>query len=472
MQIPETLSAIILRNYKLHYLNSIHIQFSNEFLILFLQKTDMVKRIILIGNGFDLAHDMPTSYKDFINNYWTNVNQELLNSQGNFTSDDFTISYLYRYITDGIYDVVNDSETYSSDFYKEFGRSNTNFADFNLLNHFLFQISKKSFENWVDIEDEYYKLLLTLIKDKNSESVGVERLNKELSSIKNHLQNYLTSVQSGFEHSEKIIHHIQAIFSRPFNLRDFSEESKKKLFKEKWEKFKHISLDYDPSSEAHFFIDPFDKYLYSKVNHAVYDENAFNDLIRIKQNEFFSAEVESPEVITFNYTSTEQLYNDEIDFNVTHIHGELNDEHNPLIFGYGDELDDSYSVIEKLQNNAFLDNMKSINYSKTNNYKHVLSVIESGLFQVYILGHSCGNSDRTLLNTIFEHDNCASIKIFYYQDSENTDKYLETYKNISRNFNDKAKLRDRVVNWRLSEPLVPFRLKMEVMEDFRNEKPV
>lgn len=29
-----------------------------------------MNRIILIGNGFDLAHNLPTSYKDFINHYW------------------------------------------------------------------------------------------------------------------------------------------------------------------------------------------------------------------------------------------------------------------------------------------------------------------------------------------------------------------------------------------------------------------
>ena len=29
-----------------------------------------MNRIILIGNGFDLAHGLPTSYKDFINWYW------------------------------------------------------------------------------------------------------------------------------------------------------------------------------------------------------------------------------------------------------------------------------------------------------------------------------------------------------------------------------------------------------------------
>lgn len=30
----------------------------------------MMNRIILIGNGFDLAHGLKTSYKDFIEDYW------------------------------------------------------------------------------------------------------------------------------------------------------------------------------------------------------------------------------------------------------------------------------------------------------------------------------------------------------------------------------------------------------------------
>lgn len=29
-----------------------------------------MNRIILIGNGFDLAHGLPTSYKSFIDYYW------------------------------------------------------------------------------------------------------------------------------------------------------------------------------------------------------------------------------------------------------------------------------------------------------------------------------------------------------------------------------------------------------------------
>ena len=30
----------------------------------------MMNRIILIGNGFNLAHGLPTSYKEFIEDYW------------------------------------------------------------------------------------------------------------------------------------------------------------------------------------------------------------------------------------------------------------------------------------------------------------------------------------------------------------------------------------------------------------------
>ena len=35
-----------------------------------------MNRIILIGNGFDLAHKLPTSYKDFINSCWKKIMTE------------------------------------------------------------------------------------------------------------------------------------------------------------------------------------------------------------------------------------------------------------------------------------------------------------------------------------------------------------------------------------------------------------
>ena len=36
-----------------------------------------MNRIILVGNGFDLAHRLPTKYEDFIRAFWKNVSAQL-----------------------------------------------------------------------------------------------------------------------------------------------------------------------------------------------------------------------------------------------------------------------------------------------------------------------------------------------------------------------------------------------------------
>ena len=124
-----------------------------------------------------------------------------------------------------------------------------------------------------------------------------------------------------------------------------------------------------------------------------------------------------------------------------------------MIFGYGDELDDNFKKLLDSNENECLRNVKSIKYQESDNYRNVLAFIESAPFQVCIMGHSCGNSDRTLLNTLFEHKNCISIKPYYYIKQDGTDNYLELVQNISRNFTDMKLMRDRVVNKTYCEPL-------------------
>jgi hypothetical protein len=106
-----------------------------------------------------------------------------------------------------------------------------------------------------------------------------------------------------------------------------------------------------------------------------------------------------------------------LDYNISeiHIHGELNNPENPIIFGFGDDVDKKYQEFEDLNDNRYLENFKSIAYLQTDNYKKLLEFIDSEEYQVFIFGHSCGISDRTMLNTIFEHDNCKSIKPFYHK---------------------------------------------------------
>lgn len=98
-----------------------------------------------------------------------------------------------------------------------------------------------------------------------------------------------------------------------------------------------------------------------------------------------------------------------------------------------------------------LRNIKSIRYLETEKYREVLKFIGSSPYQICILGRSCGTSDRTLLNTLFEHRNCVSIKPYYHQ-KEGNDNYLDIIENISRNFTGMKLMRDLVVNKTFCSP--------------------
>jgi len=86
-----------------------------------------------------------------------------------------------------------------------------------------------------------------------------------------------------------------------------------------------------------------------------------------------------------------------------------------------------------------------LNILKIKNYYRLIRFIESDNYQVQIYGHSCGLSDRTMLNQIFEHKKCKSIKIFYHQKEDGTNDYTEKTYEISRHFKDKGMMRKKIV---------------------------
>ncbi len=155
--------------------------------------------------------------------------------------------------------------------------------------------------------------------------------------------------------------------------------------------------------------------------------------------------------LNFNYTKTPEMYLAD-NSTVNYIHGKLDDPQS-VIFGYGDELDENYKRLKEQNDSECMRHVKSIRYLEHDNYRRMLEFIESAPFQVVIMGHSCGNSDRTLLNTIFEHPYCVSIKPYYYQIDDKTDNYSELTISINRNFNDPKLMRDRVVCKDFCEPL-------------------
>lgn len=415
-----------------------------------------MNRIILIGNGFDLAHGLKTSYKDFMDWYWSEWYNKLTKSSNSFESDALCEFRLFS----------------TTENWKEVMKTHFHHLEYtkgkNLITEVLRKRGARTYEEskfmeairksintkkWVDIEYEFYKLLSYWAKHNSPQKFNTRSdLNEQLKELTGKLVEYLKNIDI----NQALINDgIKEKIYTPLKPQDISINGRigfishiDNWVKEKKEEWKLRFLQYN--------IDPFDQ-------SATIDEV---ERIKLKMSEshfdYFTCKTYPEELLlpdnilllNFNYTNTANLYlNNKSGFELNHIHGSL-DNPDSIIFGYGDEMDDEYPTIEKRNNNELLKNMKTIKYSETDNYRKMLAFIESAPYQIFIMGHSCGNSDRTLLNTLFEHDNCVSIKPFYHKKEDGTDNYIELVQNISRNFTDMKKMRDRVVNKTYCEPLV------------------
>lgn len=403
-----------------------------------------MNRLVLIGNGFDLAHGLKTSYKDFIYWYWKQRVLSLYDFRGK-TSDDglckFTILAYDSWYNLFFYNQHKISLSEDNDFFDV----TKNKEAFKIEYTPLFERIHKSIETkgWVDIENDYYDLLKEYaLSDESTEKVN--ELNLQLQYIKELLIKYLGYIEN---FKVAINESIKEKIYSPIKLDDISV-SGKNIVKEcvdSWmnqgesfvrEKMHRYGWKVDDNIESIRYFR--DKYSEGKI--------PFTDVPRSYLLP------DAVMLLNFNYTRTAQLYyNSNLGF-INYIHGKI-DNLQSVIFGYGDELDDDYKKLQKLNDNDCLTNVKSIQYLESDNYRRLLSFAESAPFQIYIMGHSCGNSDRTLLNTLFEHRNCISIKPYFHQINENEDKYLELVQNISRNFTDMKLMRDRVVNKTYCKPL-------------------
>lgn len=431
-----------------------------------------MNRIIVTGNGFDKAHGMATSYRDFIDNYWNKVAEQIFSKYKRVISEEYNLlvrldTYEDLFIKahaspseqkDGQIELLcskEDAYSVLRGLIVQYNRCNMYGDTFHLIfkNKFFKHISEQcSLVNWVDVENEYYGQLKELLNEKNPivRNEKAKELNREFDAVKKLLENYLTQIV----HDAEIENHssIRDAFFCPIEPTEIAYGKQPAFF--------------DSISEQMYETGDYDGFLYDREHAPDYTlfrsgEEMLQYYVRKQlKNDKFKKEYCTPHytlILNFNYTRTaEKFYPDsERACQVIHIHGELNSNDNPIIFGYGDELDDAYKSIEKLQDNDFLENIKSIRYHETDNYRRLLNFIESEPYQVLVMGHSCGNSDRTLLNTLFEHRNCISIKVYYHQREDGTDNYSDLIRNLSRNFNDKAAMRDTIVNKKMCSPLVP-----------------
>ncbi|OOG73801.1 AbiH family protein [Algoriphagus sp. A40] len=357
-----------------------------------------MNRLIIIGNGFDLAHGLKTSFSDFIADYFCTVMRDVAKGK-DYTDQLVQIKVNSRdfwEFNNPLENPINRSMIFEV---IERVRKSPRY-EFKFISPLLERVySKCSDLLWVDIEIEYFNILLdSRKKEKGVNQHGlVKSLNSQLEFLKQKLIEYLNRQQ----------------------------------------------LEFGGARDRDSILECF------------CSDIRFYEIVTVKLEK--SKKPDNLYFLNFNYTNTFQAYAEEchkkIPSDWNYIHGELSNTNGKPIFGFGDELDKRYLEFEDEQNNELFKHIKSFEYLQTKNFYLLTRFIEANDFQVHIYGHSCGLSDRTMLNQIFEHVNCKSIKIFYYKASESENDFTDKTYEISRHFKDKTMLRKKLISFVLSEPM-------------------
>jgi hypothetical protein len=272
-------------------------------------------QVLLIGNGFDIAHGLPTKFTDFSkhileevlipdlikcvrdDDYSSNFFNEGLKSI--LHEDSFPISRPNNSLSKMI-DLIVKNENNETQ-YKRFKHvlidNKSIFLDY-LENKLLLTLYKEESEYWFDIETTFYNQLIKIKDDTSTTKYGVSRkdkinrLNLEFSTIKHQLKEYLKKLKTKNEGPVKSF------------IQNFMHKA--------------------------------------KVNG--------NSVV----------------VIDFNYTSTILKIYDQNRHPFQHfpIHGTLDSE---IVFGWGNDKDESYQEI-KLLEDEFQKNFKTRQYSITPYY--------------------------------------------------------------------------------------------------------
>lgn len=350
-------------------------------------------KIFIIGNGFDIAHQLRTKFSDFAEHYIDNVIiPKLIDCVINRRNDPLFRDHFLNLI---IPNFTNYGQHKPEDILRSFASikdklslkkyitENYTVLQSLLENSLLVKLYCSGATNWFDIENTYFNELIP-IKDraiktpKTFDPKDLKKLNSDFQEIKESLINYLNTL--------------------------------------------HI----DKNEEIEMFLNS-----YLSDAHSGY-------------------------VINFNYTSTVKSYIiDSERFKINHIHGNLKEDN--IIFGYGNDQNDHYQEMKNSGIEDFLhffktfDYLQDINYDKI--YEEALNKYDE--YEVYIIGHSLGMTDKTLISEILNSEKCKKINLFKRGDLKvDPQKVKHDFRNLnyaaSRILTDEIQLRKKLVNFKNS----------------------
>lgn len=391
--------------------------------------------IIILGNGFDLAHGLATGYKDYVRAMLIDSLMETAKFPISYEDSPFrikgaaTMSCSYVIDPEGISNEETGSLTKLYD------------STLKLAKHHLPRFTKRILEGfdregWVGLEETYFSSLKGYITEEGSNKRQIIPLNQQMEKLRTSLCQYLTKLEQPAPSED---------------IRSLLEQIKRGQIERAWEQARNYNFPRMPETRVYAW----------------------------QVEERLSSGIT---VLTFNYTDTcEVLYKDALTIKVKdasncslvgelkddipptfiYIHGSL--EEGDIVLGYGDETTDKFRELEDANDNELTKYFKSFYYMQNSRYRQFFEVLERGPFRLHLMGHSCGLSDRVLLSSIFNHPNLEDVKIYYHDRGENNNDYFQLCQNISRHFHDKHAMRLKILPCKgedpnmMSVPLIPHK---------------
>lgn len=333
--------------------------------------------ILVIGNGFDLAHGLKTTYKDF-----------LLACQNDKLPDKF----------------------------KEFCQTNV------WLKHFLTRNvnSNEEFgETWIDLEEEIFKVIEHINKvifwNIDKQYYNCKSLNIFKKGFYFDFFNIVNNLQDGRYH--------QDFGKQGYIICNPNLENHKIYFKTSKGL---INFLYDQLRE---FTYAFEHYL---------DKIVLSNLdTKSKYTLSLQSGCKSLFVLSFNYTDTcERLYGKDFDIKPYYVHGKINCNNDTCKLVLG-----THSFENKPQNknprsaipyefNVFRKHNQRHKYGTIEAYQKLLDELpKSGQPIFHVIGHSLDETDKKILKHLFITNKNAIINI-YYHDEEAQENYINNITEI------------------------------------------
>ena len=362
-----------------------------------------MKKILLVGNGFDLAHGLLTNYQDFLKimQHWKEFRAEYDRKEKckrenvieGFTQQDIFEALKIQgdvglYIDKYVYDIAEIDATVLDELEKII-KSNS------WVKYFC--NCGAEIDGWIDFEKEIYPVIEMFNFIFKADYFDAESYNSEMIYIKK--QDITTRNLKLFKCWNKYIN----VGSEIWITKEYGG-LKGGLLKKRI--LKSLKNEFDE------FIYAFELYLHE----FVYKNKSLKLLKQVK-------EIETDYVISFNYTLTESMYGVSEE-KVHHIHGKIRPDlkvgKNNMILG----VNESY-----VKNNEFIYFVKyfqRIQKRIGTTYKGFLE--ECGYkgkkwicnnkagYELHIYGHSLDVTDRDILEYVIE--GAQKVKIYYYNQDD------------------------------------------------------